>query len=65
MSNAARKARKRAGEKFVRTPKEPTPLSERQIRMVVKRTKLGPRELPSNRHAKRMAKEREIRERQD
>lgn len=29
MSTAARKARKRAGEKFVRSPKVPTPFEER------------------------------------
>lgn len=33
MTNTARKARKRAGEKFTRVPKVGTPLSERSIRM--------------------------------
>lgn len=54
MSTTARKARKRSGEKFTRKPKEATPLEARSIRMVVKKTPVGPELSPSNRHRKKI-----------
>jgi hypothetical protein len=54
MSNAARKQRKKNGEKFVRVPKVGTPLELRRIREVIRPTKLGLREMKSNRHTRKI-----------
>lgn len=53
MGNAARKARKRAGETFVREPKVGTPYAERHISLV---TDKNFRSHPSNRRLVKLAK---------
>lgn len=55
MSTAARKARKRAGEKFHHPEKVATPITERHIPEVVRRGKTGFGFYPSNRAAKKAA----------
>ena len=56
MSNAARKARKRAGEKFVKAPKVGTPIELRAIPQVMKHDPVfGYGVFPSNRAAKKVA----------
>jgi hypothetical protein len=56
VSTAARKARKRAGEKFEKAPKVGTPVEERAIPQVMKHDRVfGYGAFPSNRAAKKVA----------